>query len=410
MNAEIISIGTELLLGQIVDTNSAYLSQKLAELGIDIHLKTTVGDNKRRILSALKESLKRAELIITVGGLGPTQDDLTKEVIAQALNKEMILNKRVAKMIESYFLRRGLEFTENNLLQARFPQGAKVIYNPLGTAPGMIIKKEDKIIIALPGPPRELKPMFEEQIFPYLRKKNIKGMIIKSKVLRVVGLGESLVEERIKEILRQDSPTIAPLVSQGEVHLRITAKGDNKSEIDKKIREVEKEIKRSLGDYIYGEDSKTLEKVVANLLLREKRTLSVAESCSGGLISHKLTNVSGSSNYYLGGIVCYSNESKIILLRVPKEIITQKGAVSRECAISMAKGVRKRFSTDLGLAITGIAGPKGGTKDKPVGLVYIALADKKAVKCQEFKFTGARIFIKQKASLSALDILRRYLK
>ncbi|PIU69185.1 MAG: competence/damage-inducible protein A [Armatimonadetes bacterium CG07_land_8_20_14_0_80_40_9] len=410
MNAEIISIGTELLLGQIVDTNSAYLSQKLAELGIDIYLKTTVGDNKRRILSALKKTLKRAELIITVGGLGPTQDDLTKKVIAQALNKEMILNKRVAKMIESYFLRQGLKFTENNLQQARFPQGAKIIYNPLGTAPGMIIKKEDKIIIALPGPPRELKPMFEEQIFPYLRKKKSKGMIIKSKVLRVVGLGESLVEERIKEILRQDSPTIAPLVSQGEVHLRITAKGDNKSEIDKRIREVKKKIKRNLGDYIYGEDLKTLEEVVANLLLKEKRTLSVAESCSGGLISHKLTNVSGSSNYYLGGIVCYSNKSKIDLLRVPKETIAQKGAVSRECAISMAKGVRMRFSADLGLAITGIAGPKGGTKDKPVGLVYIALADKKTVQCQEFKFRGARIFIKQKASLSALDILRRYLK
>jgi len=408
MKAEIISIGTEHLLGQIVDTNAPYIAQKLALLGIDVFRKTTVGDNQERIAKVLKESLERVDLIIITGGLGPTEDDLTKEAVSKVLGKKLKLDKEIFNKIEqrlAYF-KKGIK--KGAFKQALIPRGAKILNNRIGTAPGILLDKEGKKILILPGVPKEMIVMMDEEVIPYLSQIKDKECIV-SRVLKVWGIGESQVEEKIADILKsQSNPTIALLVKREGVCIRITAKF-SQDKIKEKIKKTEDLLRNRLGDYIYGVDEETMEKVVGTLLKKKKLIISVAESCTGGLLSHLFTNIPGSSTYYQGGIISYSNDVKSSLLKVPYELIKEKGAVSAEVAKEMAKGVRKICVTDIGIGITGIAGPTGGTLQKPVGLVYIALSTPQGEISRKFLFSGNREDVRWKASQTALDLLRRHL-
>lgn len=408
MRCEIVAVGTELLLGNIVNTNAQYLSQKLADLGIDVYYQLTVGDNLERLSETIKTSLERSELVVTSGGLGPTVDDITKEGVAKALGLKLLPHEESIRKIEGMFKAMNWPMTENNIRQGYIPEGASVLENDNGTAPGVLIEKDGKTVIMLPGPPRELYPMFESKVLPYLRNKA--NYTIKSKMLRVIGVGESDAEDMLKEIFEaQSNPTIAPYAKDGEVHLRITAKTESIEEADKLIDEMEQRVRAILGDNIYGHDDETLEEVVLKLLQKRKMTLSVAESCTGGLIASRLTNVPGASASFMYGITSYSNESKIKLLGVKEETIRDYGAVSSQTAEEMAAGIKSRLNTDIGISITGIAGPDGGSKDKPVGLCYIGMAIGSTVKSHKFMFNGNRSRIKLNSSNKALDLLRREL-
>ncbi|MCD6317504.1 competence/damage-inducible protein A [Candidatus Aerophobetes bacterium] len=408
--AEIISVGTEILLGQIVDTNSAYLARQLALLGINLFRKTVVGDNAERIKEAAKEALKRSDILILTGGLGPTQDDLTKEAVSELLGKKLLLNEKIAEQIQNKIFHHHRRISKEAVFkQAMIPSSARVIPNRVGTAPGIIFEENEKTIILLPGVPQELKVMVEEEVVPYFSAKIPQKEVIKSRVLKVWGIGESEVERTINSIIdEQFNPTVALLAKREGTCIRITAKF-TPNRVNEEIKRVENKIREKLGNYIYGVDEQTMESVVGSLLKRKGLTLSLAESCSGGLLSHRVTNVPGSSDYYFGGVVSYSNEVKCSLLGVPEKLIREKGAVSEGVAKQMAKGARKVGKAHLGIGITGIAGPGGGTSDKPVGLVYIALSSKKEEVCEKFMFSGGREMIKWRASQSALNMLRKYL-
>jgi len=411
VRAELISTGTELLLGQILNTNARFLGQRLAKMGINVYFQTTVGDNPVRLAEAFNIALKRADLVIVTGGLGPTSDDLTKETVAEVLELKMLINERAMTHIEEFFKLRGRNMPEANRKQALIPEGATLIPNKVGTAPGMIIEKNGKIIVILPGPPVEMEPMFTGTVEPYLRKKEGKERsVIVSRVLRILGMGESSVEERIKDLVDgQTNPTIAFLAPRGEVLVRITAKAATEAAAGKMITKVEKEIRKRLGDYIYGADDDSLEKVVAGLLKKYGLTVSVAESCTGGLIAKRLTDIPGVSENFLYGVVTYSNESKINLLGVSPEVLEKHGAVSEETALEMVRGVRQAGGTDIAVSVTGIAGPGGGTPQKPVGLVYIAFADRNTAIVQRYLFTGDREVIRWQSANVALNMLRKYL-
>lgn len=412
MIVELVNTGTELLLGQIINTNAPFLSERLNELGFSVLYQTTVGDNRERMKNVLKTALERANIVITSGGLGPTQGDITKEVTAALFNKPMYLHKPSANQIQAFFEERRLCMTDNNLRQAMMPEGAQVIENTCGTAPGVIIEDEatGKIIINLPGPPHELSAMFEKSIVPYLSARfGFQGAIV-SRVLRTYGLGESALEERIKKyILAQSNPTLALLARNGEIHVRITAKAASEVEAVHLIDELEAQIRPLLDEYIFGVDDETLEKAVGRLLINKNLTIALAESCTGGLVSSRITDIPGSSQYLMGSIVCYSNDVKMQHIGVPEDIIIAKGAVSQETANFMAQGIREKFCTDLGVGITGIAGPGGATQDKPVGLVYIAINGSLGKVCYEHYFNGSRTDIKHRTALTALNHIRRYL-
>jgi nicotinamide-nucleotide amidase len=411
MNVEIVSTGTELLLGQIVNTNAAYLSEKLNSLGFNVLYQSTVGDNKERMLEVLNIALNRADIVVTTGGLGPTLGDITKEVAASLLNREMKLHEPSLEKIKSFFVRRRVKMSDNNIRQAMIPEGGIVLDNNCGTAPGVVIELEGgKVVVHLPGPPRELKAMFEESLTPYLKKRfDCQGVIV-SKVLRAFGLGESLLEERIREhILNQTNPTIALLARSGEIHIRLTAKASSEEEAQHLIGKVENELRPLLEEYIFATNEQRLEDVVGELLTAKKMTLSLAESCTGGLVTNMITDVSGSSRYLKGTAVCYDNSIKTKIAHVPEETLAVHGAVSKETAVCLAEGIKEVFSTDIGIGITGIAGPGGGTPEKPVGLVYIAVAGKDGTECYEHQFTGLRADNKLRAALTALNHLRRYL-
>ncbi|ACR80455.1 MULTISPECIES: competence/damage-inducible protein A [Kosmotoga] len=408
MKAEIISVGTELLLGDILNTNAQYLSKKLAELGIFLYRQTVVGDNMDRILQAFDEAFKRSELVITTGGLGPTQDDLTKEAAAKFFSKKLVLHKPTLQAIKDYFKGREEYLTEGNLKQAYIPEGAIVLDNFYGTAPGCIIEDSGKILIILPGPPKEMEPMFETAVMPYLMK--LQNCVLYSKVLRVFGMGECLVVEKIKEIIEnQDNPTIAPYAKEGEVLLRITARADNKELAEGMIAPIEKQIREKLGEYIYGVGEESLEEIVVNLLRKTGLTISTAESCTGGLVASKIVNVAGVSKVFMEGIIAYSNEAKVKRLGVKKETLSKFGAVSEETAIEMASGIAKSAGTDIGLSITGIAGPTGGTPEKPVGLVYLGLYVNGKTAVKKLQLGGDRNKIRNRAAMFALDFVRRAL-
>lgn len=411
MKAEIINTGTELLLGQILNRNAQYLSQRLSELGIDIYYHTTVGDNPERIAEAINRALERSDVVITTGGLGPTTDDLTKEIAAQVLGLELILDQVSLQSLEEFFVRIGRTMAQNNLKQVYFPSGAQILPNKVGTAPGAIVEQGNKIIIILPGPPFELEPMFETSVYPYLQKiTQCVQTTIKSRVLRLFGIGESNLENEIRDLLdNQTNPTIALLAKNTEVNIRLTGKGSDELTVLAMLDPVEAELRRRVGSYIFGVDGEDLEMVVGNLLNQSGFSLATAESCTGGLIASRITNIPGSSDYFNYGIVSYSNEAKVQLLQVNEASLQQFGAVSETVAKEMAQGVRKLAKAHLGLSVTGIAGPGGGTPEKPVGLVYIALATEDTIKCQEFRFVGDRETIKGLTANGALNMLRGFL-
>jgi len=408
MNCEIISVGTELLLGQIANTDAQYISQKLSELGINVYYHTVVGDNKQRLLEALNIAVKRVNLIITTGGLGPTVDDLTKEVVAEFLGLEMHIHEPSLEHIKEHFKRTGREVTDNNIKQALLPKGAIPIYNPNGTAPGAIIEHEKGIFVILPGPITELKPMFEKEVMPFLRK--FSDYSIVSRVIRIFGIGESKVEEIIKDLLEnQNNPTIAPLLGHGDVTLRITARVRNGEDANALIDPIEHEIKERLGNAVYGFNDDTMNSIVGRMLKERELKVAVAESCTGGLVSDKLTDIPGISLVFDRGMITYSNEAKIELLNVSEDTLRLYGAVSPQTAEEMALGALNHSHADIALSTTGIAGPDGGTSLKPVGLVYMALADKCGVYSTKHLFDGDRRKIKEMAALTALNLLRLHI-
>lgn len=406
MNAEILAVGTELLMGQIVNTNAQYISERLNSIGVNVYFHSVVGDNPKRLENSIKLALERSDLVVITGGLGPTKDDITKEKVAEVFNRKMVLHEESLKRIKDYFIKLGREMTDNNAKQAYFPEDSIIIENNKGTAPGCIIESENKVVIILPGPPREMQPMFDESVVPYLQKNS--GYKIVSKYLRIFGIGESTLEEMIMDLVdKQEDVTIATYAKMGEVTVRLTCKSKLSEEGFNKICPFEEEIIKRLSSYVYSTENENLEKVVARMLLDNNLTIAIAESCTGGLICSKLVSVSGISKAFNRGIVSYSNDSKIEDLGVNKDTIKNFGAVSKETAIEMAEGVQKLAGSDIGVSITGIAGPGGGTAKKPVGLMYIALAYKGNTVYKKLNLSGDRERIINVASLHTFDLIRR---
>lgn len=410
MKAHLIFTGTELLLGQIVNTNAQYLACKLAEIGIDLYSMVTVGDNRGRITEAIKDARGKSELIIINGGLGPTEDDVTREALADALHLELRENPQALEVCTRFFKARGIPMPQANSKQGLVPEGGMVLDNAIGTAPGVLLTHDQVIYVLLPGPPDELTLMFENEVIPYLQRECKIGGEIKSRVLKVVGLGEPAVEEKVKDLTHSLNPTLAPTVKRGEVHLRITAKSDNPAENQALLNEMEQKVRARLDDYIFGIDDCTLEEAVGQELKNLKYTIAVAESCTGGLLAHRLTNVPGSSSYVQLGAVTYANRWKTRLLHVGPEILSAHGAVSPETARAMAVGIRDLTGADISIGITGIAGPGGGSEAKPVGLVYIGLDYKGKVEVFKHQFSGDRKSIKYRSSQAALTHLWQRLK
>lgn len=405
MRCELLSVGTEILLGDIVNTNAQFLAKELASMGIDIYYQSVVGDNKERMLQAFKEGLSRSDMIITTGGLGPTKDDMTKELACEYFGYKCELHEESLESIKEYFRRMGREFVESNEKQAYFPKEAIILKNNAGTAPGAIIKKDDKTIIVLPGPPSEMKRMFNESVRPYLEK--LTGYTIVSEVVRIHGVGESKVEELVQDLIDNGkNPTVAPYAKEGEVTLRVTAKAKTKEEGEKLIDPVLTEIKNRLGDSIYNIGEEGLNLTVAKLLVDKKLTIGTSESCTGGLLGAGLIDYPGISSSFLEGAITYSNEAKIKTLGVKEETLEKFGAVSEETAREMAEGIRKRCGADIGVSTTGIAGPDGGTDDKPVGLVYIGLSIGDKTIVTRNVFNGDRNSVRRRACLKAFDIIR----
>jgi nicotinamide-nucleotide amidase len=406
MIAEILAVGTELLMGQISNTNAQYLSRRLNEVGIGVYYHSVVGDNPARLKESLRLALSRADVVITTGGLGPTQDDLTKETIAEALGRKMVLHEETYQSIKYFFEKQNRKMMENNAKQAYIPEGSIVVPNHNGTAPGCIIENSGKIVVMSPGPPKEMIPMFEETVFPYFEKKT--GQTISSRMLKIFGIGESEMETRILDIIgAQTNPTIAPYVGTGEVVVRVSAHSRNKNEADLLIEPVIEKIKDRLGSHVYATRGESMEEVLVQLLKERGISLSAAESCTGGMLASRIVNVPGVSEVFDRGFVTYSNNSKTEELGVLKDTIQLYGAVSRETAMEMVTRLVQKTGTRAGIAITGIAGPDGGTADKPAGLVYIAVSlDNKEV-CSEFKFIGDRERVRNMACLNAMNILRK---
>ncbi|WP_337533084.1 competence/damage-inducible protein A [Anaerotignum faecicola] len=406
MKAEILAVGTELLLGDILNTNAQFLAQELANLGIEVYYQTVVGDNPQRLKDTIFHAFSRADFIITTGGLGPTEDDLTKETAAEYFGERLILDERALGRIRKYFDRTGRVMTENNVKQAMVPEkNGIVLYNDNGTAPGIIMEKNGKMIVMLPGPPRETIPMFQNQVKPYLTKKQEFTFV--SRILRVAEVGESAMEERVKDIIdAQTNPTIAPYAKDGEAILRITAKARDEEEANRLIDPVAAVLKERLGDAVYGEGETDLETVVAEQLLQKQLTLAVAESCTGGMIASKLVEYPGISAALVEGCVTYSNEAKMHRLGVKAETLEKYGAVSEETAKEMAEGIARTSGADIGLATTGVAGPES-SEGKPVGLVYIAVAYKGKTEVYTCHFVGKRNKIRERAAYTALNRLRK---
>ncbi len=410
VTAEVLSVGTELLLGQIVDTNAAYISTILPDWGISIYRRTTVGDNLERIIDALREAFSRADIVITTGGLGPTMDDLTREAIAGLWGLEMKEDPRIIRRLEAFFKDRRYPMAKSNRKQALCPEGGILIDNAVGTAPGIFIERNDRVFIALPGPPFEMKPMLP-RVYDLLCQRGYAGcQVIRSRVIHTCGIGESSLEEKLDSIIRhQNNPTIAPLAHPAGVDLRLTAKAETAEKAEAMLSEVESRLQGVIGEAVYGTDQESLEGAVVRLLQERKMKLALAESCTGGLVAHLITNIPGISVNFPGGIISYANSAKIELLGVDEALIRNYGAVSPECAGAMAAGVRKAFHADIGLSLTGIAGPSGGTAEKPVGLLYTGLSTTDGQVVKKARFKGGREENKLRFARTALDMLRRYL-
>ncbi len=413
MQIELLSVGTELLLGEILDTNAAYLAEKLSGLGINVYYQTTVGDNLERLAAALHIALARADGVLATGGLGPTEDDLTAAAVARVAGLELALDEQAAARIRAFARQRGLASADGLLKQARVPAGARPIPNPVGTAPGFILSTGGKIIIALPGVPTEMTAMAEQTVLPYLAELAARegAATIVSRVLRLAGIGESQAEAQLQDLIQaQSNPTIAPLAKPAEVRIRLTARAPDRAAALEMIRPLEQEIRRRLGEHIYGADDETLEQLIGGLLRARGETLALAESCTGGLIGHRITAVPGSSAYLLASLVTYADEAKVRFLGVPPQMIRDHGAVSAEVARAMAAGARRACGADVGLSVTGIAGPTGATDSKPVGLTYVAVADADGGEVEEHHLRGDRAMVKERGAQAALYLLLRRLR
>ena len=410
--AELIAVGTELLLGKIANTDAQFLSKELSALGIQVFTHTVVGDNPRRLRAAVDLAKTRADIIITTGGLGPTCDDLTKQVLAECFGKQLVYHPECAESIRCFFRRMGREMTDNNLQQAYLPEGCVVLDNAWGTAPGCAFEADGVHVVMLPGPPSECLPMFRERAVPYLAR--LSEGVIRSRILRVFGLGESAAEALLRDRMNElTNPTLAPYAKEGEMELRITAKAAAGPEADALIAPVEAEVRSVLGDFIYGADVSGLEQVVLDGLRTRGLTLGTAESCTGGLIAKRLTDLPGASAVFRGGVVSYTNEVKTGVLGVSRTLLEEKGAVCAEVAQAMAEGARKALGCDLALSATGVAGPDGDGRGSPVGLVYIALAAPDGCEVKQLNLAGPsarRDRVRNLAALHALDLARRYLK
>ncbi|MBS6546514.1 MAG: competence/damage-inducible protein A [Butyricicoccus pullicaecorum] len=409
MNAELIAVGTEILLGDIVNTDAQVISQGLSELGINVYYQTVVGDNPQRLERAIREAKDRADIIITTGGLGPTLDDLTKETLASVFGKKMELHQPSLDRITEFFRKIGREMTPNNEKQAWLPEGCTVFVNEWGTAPGCGFEADGKHVLMLPGPPRECTPMWEHCAKPYLYP--LAGGCIVSHSVRVFGLGESAMEDRLHDLMAtMTNPTIAPYAKTSECFARVTAMADTEEEAEKLLAPVVDQVVEMLGADVYGVDVDSLEQVVGDGLRERGMTLAVAESCTGGLLSKRITDLPGASDYYLGGVCSYSNDTKMKLLGVQKETLDQFGAVSAQTAEEMAEGAAKTLGADVGVGITGIAGPGGATEGKEVGLVYISVYFKGELITRKTNSSLGRDRVRNQAASTALDLIRRKLQ
>lgn len=408
MVVELVFVGTELLLGNILNTNAKYLSEECASLGLSVYYQTVVGDNEERMTHTIETALNRSDIVILSGGLGPTEDDLTKEVAAKVMGLSLVEDAHTRECIENYFKNSIYkEIPDNNWKQAMIPEGAAVFDNSNGTAPGLAMEKDGKTMILLPGPPKELIPLFKEQVRPYLQGKQPE--IICSRMVKICGVGESQAETMIKDMIdAQTNPTLATYAKTGEVDIRVTARAANEEEADKLIKPVIKELKTRFGNAVFTTDAdETLEEVVVKLLTKKELTLCTAESCTGGLLAGRITAVPGASEIFKTGFVTYSNKAKRKCLDVSKNILKKYGAVSAETAKEMAKGGAFATDSDACIAITGIAGPGGGTEEKPVGLVYISCYFDHSTVVQEYRFKGNREKVREQSVTKALDLIRR---
>ncbi len=407
MRVELLTVGTELLLGDILNSNSQYLAKKIAESGFNLHFQTVVGDNEARILECLKIAFKRSDMVITTGGLGPTDDDITKETCAKFFNKNLILDQQSLEKIQKIFSQRNIQMLEINKKQAYFIEGSKILENNFGSAIGCYLENEGKHLVILPGPPSEMIPMFEEQVAPYL--KSLQNAIFFSNYINIFGIGESSVNEVVKDLLTQSNPVLTPYAKDSYVKLRIAAAASSENTAQVEINKMKKEIYSRLGDYIFSEGNQSLEEVVQEKLEKNKYTISTAESCSGGLLAAKLVNLPGISNTFIEGIIAYSNSAKARTLGIPENIIIKYGAISKKTAKYMARNVALINNTDIGISTTGIAGPGNDSTGKPVGLVYIGLYIRGKEYYQELNLFGTRNKIREMTTLYALDYLRKNL-
>lgn len=410
-NAEIISVGTELLLGNIVNTDAQFLSRELSRLGMNVYYQTVVGDNPGRLRKAVDIAKERADVIITTGGLGPTCDDLTKQTLAEAFGKKLVFHEQSAARIRAYFEKNlhGAPMPENNLQQAMLPEGCVVLRNDWGTAPGCIFEGDGCRVVMLPGPPSECRPMFLTHVEPYLRK--LSGDTICSRTVKVFGMGESAVEALFREDMNAlENPTLAPYAKTGEVELRITAKAPSDTEADRLMDPVEERVRAVLGDLVYGVNVGSLEEVVLTALREKGLTFACAESCTGGLVAKRVTDLPGASAAFKGSAVTYWNSAKSGVLGVPQNLLGEKGAVSAEVAKAMAQGARRAFDSDLAVSTTGVAGPDSDDRGNPVGLVFVALATPEGTYCRKLHLGQTRERIRTTAAHHAFDLVRRYLQ
>ncbi len=409
MRAEIIATGTELLTGGSLDTNSLFLSEELLLVGLETAFKTVVGDDEKDMEEALRRALARVDVVIVTGGLGPTEDDITRKVVAKIMKKRLVLNEDVLAAIHARLGGRGREFAAAGDRQALVPTGARILPNPAGTAPGFYLEENERLLVVLPGVPREMRAIYLEGLRQVLAGRYGSKVFIRRRILHTCGLWESAVNQAIQDIIGRGEPVIGMSVKSMGVDVRIIARGGNAEQAQAAINRTEFDIRERLGDAVFGVDGVELEEVVGALLTQRRLTLAVAESCTGGMIGGRITNVPGSSAYFERGAVVYSNEAKTAMLGVPADLIANHGAVSSEVASAMAAGIRRAAGTSLGLAVTGIAGPDGGTEQKPVGLVYIALDSPQGTKSSEHRFLGNREQVRVRATQMALDMVRKHL-
>lgn len=407
LSAEIIAIGSELLTPEKTDTNSLWLTEKLNEIGVEVKLKTIVGDDELRLEETIRDAVKRSEIVITTGGLGPTEDDITRKISAKAIGRELVFYEELVEELRERFRRWGREMPEINKRQAFVIEGARILPNPNGSAVGMLVEIDEKFLVVLPGPPRELKPMFENFVLPEL-KKAAGEIYVKRRILRVAGMGESAVDEAIAPIYKSyETVQTSILFNKTEIEVQLIARADTESEAEKTLDELVGKIKEKLGLAVFATNGELMEEVIGKLLSETGKTLSVAESCTGGLIGERLTEIAGSSKYFIEGAIAYANEAKIRTLNVAPEIIEKNGAVSAETAEAMAKGMREKSQTDYAISVTGIAGPSGGSDEKPIGTVFIGYADESQTKSFKIILPGDRFLIRWRASQAALEYLRR---